>query len=79
MWPFVFILLGLGSGFLIILIFGLMKAGKRADEGEDKIIDCMSLTLSLPKNTHRDKTKILNIPPNLAKSKFKASMENKAQ
>lgn len=61
MWPLVFILFGLGSGFLIILIFGLMKAGKRADEGEDKIIDRISLNSPLPKNTNKDKAKILNI------------------
>ena len=38
------ILLGLGGCFLITLIFGLLRAGRRADEEEEKILDIISPT-----------------------------------
>jgi len=36
------ILLGLSSCSLITLIFGLVRAGRRADEGEERILDIIS-------------------------------------
>ena len=37
MWLLLLILLGLGSFFFITLILGLVRAGRRADEGEERI------------------------------------------
>jgi len=42
MMLFLICLLGLSCGALIILIFGLLGAGKRADEGEEKILKIIS-------------------------------------
>lgn len=42
MWTFLIVLfIILGCLFLIRLIFGLMRAGRRADEGEEKLLDIM--------------------------------------
>jgi len=38
MWLLLLISLGLGGCFIITLIFGLLSAGRRADEGEEKIL-----------------------------------------
>lgn len=48
MFTFMFIILGLGFCFFIALIFSLVKAGRRADEGEEKILDIISPSI---KNT----------------------------
>lgn len=42
MWLLLIILFGLIGCSLIVLIFGLMRAGRRADEGEEKILEVMS-------------------------------------
>jgi hypothetical protein len=42
MWLPLLILLGLSSSFITTLIFGLVGAGKRADEGEDRILEIIS-------------------------------------
>jgi hypothetical protein len=45
MWLLLLVLLGMGSCFIITLIFGLMGAGRRADEREEEILDIMSSEL----------------------------------
>jgi hypothetical protein len=42
MWWLSIILLGLGSCFSITLIFGLLRASRRADEGEERILKIIS-------------------------------------
>jgi len=42
MWLPLLILFGLIGCFFITLIFGLMRAGRRADEGEEKILEIIS-------------------------------------
>ncbi len=42
MWFLVSILFGLVSCFFIILALGLARAGRRADEGEEKILGIIS-------------------------------------
>ena len=42
-WWLLFILLSLGGWFLITLIFGLLGAGRRADEREERILQIISL------------------------------------
>jgi hypothetical protein len=42
MWLLLLTLFGLIGCSLITLIFGLMRAGRRADEGEEKILEIMS-------------------------------------
>ena len=42
MWLFVSILCGLCSCSFIILALGLVRAGRRADECEDKILEIIS-------------------------------------
>lgn len=42
MWLLLLILLGFSSCFIITLIFGLLGAGRRADEGEERILEIMS-------------------------------------
>ena len=37
-----FALLGLGACFFTIIVFSLIKAGRRADEGEEKILRIIS-------------------------------------
>jgi hypothetical protein len=44
MWLLLLILLGFSSCFIITLIFGLLGAGRKADEGEEKILEIMSST-----------------------------------
>jgi len=46
MWFLVSILLGLVSCFFIILALGLARAGRRADEGEEKILEVISPAVS---------------------------------
>ena len=57
MWLLLLVLLGLGSCFFITLIFGLLKAGRRADEGEERI-----LKLILPPTPSQDATADEDIP-----------------
>jgi len=42
MWLPLLILLGLSGCFVITLTFGLLEAGMRADEGEDRILEIIS-------------------------------------
>ena len=42
MWLLLLISFGLVICFFVILIFGLVKAGRRADEGEEKILKIIS-------------------------------------
>ena len=42
MWLLLIILFGLIGCSFIALIFGLMRAGRRADEGEEKILEIIS-------------------------------------
>lgn len=43
MWLFLLILFGLGGcSFIIILVFGLIRAGRRADEWEERILTIIS-------------------------------------
>jgi hypothetical protein len=39
MYLLLLILSGLGSCFLVTLMFGLLRAGRRADEGEERILE----------------------------------------
>jgi len=41
MMTFIFIILGLGFCFFVALMFSLVKAGRRADIGEEKILDML--------------------------------------
>ena len=41
MWSLLYALLALGGFFLIILLFGLVKVGRRADEVEERIIEIL--------------------------------------
>jgi hypothetical protein len=47
------------SCLLIILLFGLARAGRRADEGEEKILDIIlsKPTIDNAENASQDKTK----------------------
>ncbi len=49
MWIFTLTLFGLGSCFFIALVFGLLNAGRRADEGEERI--SFIITSAHPDNT----------------------------
>jgi hypothetical protein len=41
-WSLLFLSFSLGTGFLIALIFSLMKAGRKADEAEEKLLEILS-------------------------------------
>ena len=41
-WSLLFLSLGMSVCLFTILIFSLMKAGRRADEGEEKILEILS-------------------------------------
>jgi len=45
MWLLLLILLSMGSCSVITLVFGLLHAGRRADEGEERILEIMSSEL----------------------------------
>ena len=73
MWFLVSILFGLVSCFFIILALGLARAGRRADEGEEKILEIISSAASenVPEDTE-DAQKV-RIP--LVASGSRASVE----
>ena len=70
MWVLVSILIGLGSVGFIVLIFGLMKAGRRADEGEEKILELMNPPCSQSKKAEEDKANSMTSSHNLTKIKL---------
>ncbi len=41
-WSLLFFSFGLGVSLFVTLIFSLMKAGRRADEGEERILEILS-------------------------------------
>jgi hypothetical protein len=41
-WSLLFFSLGAGISLFITLIFSLMKAGRKADEGEERILEILS-------------------------------------
>ena len=45
MWISILIFLGLIACSFVVLLFGLVRAGRRADEGEEKILEIISAPL----------------------------------
>ncbi len=45
MWTSMFIFLGLIACSFVVLLFGLVRAGRRADAGEEKIFEIISVPL----------------------------------
>lgn len=41
-WSLLFLSFSLGAGFLTALIFSLMKAGRKADDAEEKLLEILS-------------------------------------
>ena len=62
MWWFLIIFLGLAIGFFITSIFALMKAGRRADEGEERILEVISPAGS-DHNTSHDTAEDTDLQP----------------
>lgn len=45
MWISILIFLGLIACSFVVLLFGLVRVGRRADEGEEKILEIISAPL----------------------------------